>query len=189
MLSAHQVGCIQNVREVCMSAETSRMCVEKLLRWLLRSCADELRVCLLSVLVVVSVRERPAVTACKFSNVIVVFTACCYWTESVRPACHHSSKVCHIPAVCCTLQLLVLCTSGIDYRCNLVEAVTVGTCWHRCHIVSTGLFCCCCRSVVRVCSVLRQACFGCYDNSLYMLLSNRICTVVDVLSHHLAVSS
>ena len=44
-----------------------------------------------------------------------------------------------------------------------------------------------CRSVVRVCSVLCQACSGCYDNSLYMLLSNRICTVVDALSHHVAV--
>jgi hypothetical protein len=42
------------------------------------------------------------------------------------------------------------------------------------------------KSVVHISSVLRLACFGHFDNCLYLLLSSKICTLVDVLSHHLA---
>jgi len=89
--------------------------------------------------------------------------------------------------VCCTLFMHSSSVTGELLVCN---RPTFSSClYYWCLVVRAVGNYCCCRSVVHVCSVLRQACFGCYDNSLYMLLSNRICTVIDVLSHHLAVSS
>ncbi|XP_021362165.1 S phase cyclin A-associated protein in the endoplasmic reticulum-like isoform X2 [Mizuhopecten yessoensis] len=43
------------------------------------------------------------------------------------------------------------------------------------------------KSLVLTCSVFRQACKGCYDNCHYMLFSNKLGTVIDLLIHRLTI--
>ncbi|XP_060063771.1 S phase cyclin A-associated protein in the endoplasmic reticulum-like [Ylistrum balloti] len=43
------------------------------------------------------------------------------------------------------------------------------------------------KSLVLTCSVFRQACKGCYDNCHYMLFSNKLGTIIDLLVHRLTI--
>lgn len=51
------------------------------------------------------------------------------------------------------------------------------------------LFHCFCRTMVHACAILTKVCLGCYDNCHYLLLTNKICFLVDLLVDHLNVSS
>ena len=46
-----------------------------------------------------------------------------------------------------------------------------------------------CRTLCNVVSVMTLACDDCSENSWYLLLSNKLSTVVDLLAHHITVSS
>ncbi len=46
-----------------------------------------------------------------------------------------------------------------------------------------------CRTVVHACTILTKVCLGCYDNCQYLLLTNKIGFLIDLLVDHLNVSS
>ena len=50
------------------------------------------------------------------------------------------------------------------------------------------VFICLPRTLCNVVSVMTAACLNCSENCWYLLLSNKLSTVVDLLAHHLTVS-
>jgi hypothetical protein len=86
-------------------------------------------------------------------------------------------------------QVLLKLLRFYDYDLQ-IEITTSFACyvWHSDSIKVCNFSIFCFRTIILTCTVFKQACKGCYDNCHYMMFSNKIGNILDLLSQRLLVS-